>query len=135
MADGYDMPNEQVDGMACEPVFDAIDRAVKRARKGEGPTLLEMRTYRYKGHSMSDPAKYRTKDELEKYKSLDPIENALQIIKENKYASESDLNDIQDKIKKQVEDSIKFADESDYPDASELYDDVYRQEDYPFLVD
>ena len=64
MAEGYEMPNEQVDGMSCETVHHAIERAVERARKGEGPTLLEMRTYRYKGHSMSDPAKYRTKDEL-----------------------------------------------------------------------
>ncbi|MEQ8907636.1 MAG: pyruvate dehydrogenase (acetyl-transferring) E1 component subunit alpha [Vicingaceae bacterium] len=135
MADGYDMPNEQVDGMACEPVYDAISRAVERARKGDGPTLLEMRTYRYKGHSMSDPAKYRTKDELEKYKSLDPLDNVLQIIKKKKYASDSDLNDIQEKVKQQVEDSIKFADESEFPDPSELYDDVYVQEDYPFLTE
>lgn len=135
MADGYHMPNEQVDGMACEPVYDAIARAVERARKGEGPTLLEMRTYRYKGHSMSDPAKYRTKDELEKYKSLDPIDNVLQIIKKKKYASESDLTEIQEKVKQQVEESIKFAEESDFPDASELYDDIYVQKDYPFITE
>lgn len=135
MADGYDMPNEQVDGMACEPVHEAIERAVKRARKGEGPTLLEMRTYRYKGHSMSDPAKYRTKDELEKYKSLDPIDNALQVIQKNKYATEKELKEIQERVKNQVEESIQFAEESDFPDASELYKDVYVQEDYPFLVD
>lgn len=135
MADGYDMPNEQVDGMACEPVHEAISRAVERARKGEGPTLLEMRTYRYKGHSMSDPAKYRTKDELEKYKSLDPIDNVLQVIKKNKYASEKELKEIQDRVKNQVEESIKFSEESEFPDASELYKDVYVQEDYPFLVD
>lgn len=135
MADGYDMPNEQVDGMACEPVYDAISRAVERARKGEGPTLLEMRTYRYKGHSMSDPAKYRTKEELEEYKSLDPIDNALQIIKKRKYATESELSEIQERVKQQVQESVDFAEESDYPDASELYDDIYVQKDYPFVTE
>ena len=99
LAEGYEMPNEQVDGMACEPVHNAIERAVTRARKGDGPTLLEMRTYRYKGHSMSDPAKYRTKEELEEYKTLDPIENALRVIKKKKYATDSELKDIQDKAK------------------------------------
>tara|TARA_B110000503_G_scaffold136309_1_gene218410 strand:- start:948 stop:1985 length:1038 start_codon:yes stop_codon:yes gene_type:complete len=135
MAEGYEMPNEQVDGMSCEPVHNAIERAVARARKGDGPTLLEMRTYRYKGHSMSDPAKYRTKEELEEYKTLDPIESALQVIKKNKYATEAELKDIQEKVKAQVQESITFAEESAYPDASELYTDVYVQEDYPFIKD
>ncbi len=135
MAEGYEMPNEQVDGMACEPVHEAIERAVTRARKGDGPTLLEMRTYRYKGHSMSDPAKYRTKEELEEYKTLDPIDSALQVIKKKKYATDAQLKDIQDKVKAQVQESIDFAEESAYPDASELYTDVYVQEDYPFIKD
>ena len=76
----YDMPSFPVNGMSCETVFEAMDEAVKRARKGDGPTLLEMNTYRYKGHSMSDPAKYRTKDELNDFKSKDPIESVLQVI-------------------------------------------------------
>lgn len=135
MAEGYEMPNEQVDGMSCEPVHNAIERAVARARKGDGPTLLEMRTYRYKGHSMSDPAKYRTKEELEEYKTLDPIESALQVIKKNKYATDSELKAIQDKVKAQVQESIEFSEQSAYPDASELYTDVYVQEDYPFIKD
>lgn len=135
MAEGYEMPNEQVDGMACEPVHEAIERAVTRARKGEGPTLLEMKTYRYKGHSMSDPAKYRTKEELEDYKTLDPIEAALQTIKKKRYATEAQLKEIQDRVKAQVQESIDFSEESAFPDASELYKDVYTQEDYPFLMD
>lgn len=135
LADGYHMPNEQVDGMACEPVHEAISRAVERARKGEGPTLLEMKTYRYKGHSMSDPAKYRTKEELEDYKSLDPIENALQTIKKNKYATEKELSEIQERVKNQVQESIDFAENSEFPDPSELYTDVYQQADYPFIKD
>ncbi len=131
----FDMPSEQVDGMACEPVHEAFERAAARARKGDGPTLLEMKTYRYKGHSMSDPAKYRTKEELEGYKSLDPIENALKVIKEKKYASEKELKAIQDKVKKQVQESVDFSEKSEFPKAEDLYKDVYVQEDYPFIRD
>ncbi len=135
LAEGYEMPNEQVDGMSCETVHNSIERAVERARKGEGPTLLEMRTYRYKGHSMSDPAKYRTKDELEEYKLLDPIESALNVIKQNKYATEKEIEAIKKRVADQVAESIEFSENSDYPDASELYKDVYKQEDYPFIIE
>ena len=135
LADAYDMPNEQVDGMACEPVHEAYQRAVDRARNGVGPTLLEMRTYRYKGHSMSDPAKYRTKEELEEYKSLDPIENVLAVIKEKKYATEKELKAIQDRVKAQVQESVDFSEKSEFPKAEDLYKDVYSQEDYPFVRD
>ena len=135
LAEAFEMPNEQVDGMACEPVHEAIARAVDRARKGDGPTLLEMRTYRYKGHSMSDPAKYRTKEELEEYKTLDPIESALTKIKQNKYATEAEIKKIQERVKNQVQESIDFSEASAFPDASELYKDVYQQADYPFLMD
>ncbi|MBR9831739.1 pyruvate dehydrogenase (acetyl-transferring) E1 component subunit alpha [Acidiluteibacter ferrifornacis] len=135
LADAYDMPNEQVDGMACEPVHEAYQRAVDRARNGEGPTLLEMRTYRYKGHSMSDPAKYRTKEELEEYKSLDPIENVLAVIKEKKYATDKELKAIQDRVKAQVQESVDFSEKSEFPKAEDLYKDVYSQEDYPFVRD
>jgi pyruvate dehydrogenase E1 component alpha subunit len=135
LAEGYEMPNEQVDGMSCETVHNSIERAVERARKGEGPTLLEMRTYRYKGHSMSDPAKYRTKDELEEYKLLDPIESALNVIKQNKYATEKEIEAIKKRVADQVAESVEFSENSDYPDASELYKDVYKQEDYPFIIE
>ena len=80
----YEMPSEQVDGMKCEDVHQAIERAADRARKGDGPTLLEIKTYRYKGHSMSDPAKYRTKEELAKYKAVDPIETTKATILKKK---------------------------------------------------
>ncbi len=135
LALAFDMPNEQVNGMACEPVHEAFERAVERARNGEGPTLLEMRTYRYKGHSMSDPAKYRTKEELEEYKSMDPIENALAVIKDKKFATEEQLKEIQDRVKAQVKESVDFSEESEFPKAEDLYKDVYVQEDYPFLRD
>lgn len=135
MANGYNMPNEQVDGMACEPVHSAIERAVTRARVGEGPTLLEMRTYRYKGHSMSDPAKYRTKEELEEYKSLDPIESSLNVIKTKKYATQKEIEEIQNRVKAQVAESVEFSENSPFPDPSELYTEVYAEEGYPFIVD
>ena len=73
LADGYDMPSDKLDGMSPEAVHEGIARAAKRAREGDGPTLLEMKTYRYKGHSVSDPQKYRSKDEIEEYKDQDPI--------------------------------------------------------------
>jgi pyruvate dehydrogenase E1 component alpha subunit len=79
----YDMPSKEVDGMNCESVHEAISEAVDRGRKGEGPTFLEIRTYRYRGHSMSDPAKYRTKEEVEEYKQQDPIEQVRKIILDN----------------------------------------------------
>ena len=131
----YDMPSEPVDGMNCESVHEAIDRATRRARKGEGPTFLEMRTYRYKGHSMSDPARYRTKEEVEEYKAKDPIEIIKNIILEKKYADDAWFEEIAAKVKETVEDSVKFAEESPFPDADELYNDVYAQEDYPFILD
>lgn len=131
----YDMPSEPVDGMSCEAVHEAMDKAVKNARDGKGPSLIEMNTYRYKGHSMSDPAKYRTKEEVESYKAKDPVEIILATIKEKKYASEKELEAIMKKITDIVEDSVTFAEESPYPDPSELYKDVYMQQDYPYIMD
>lgn len=130
----YDMPSEQVDGMKCETVHDAISRAAERARKGDGPTFLEIKTYRYRGHSMSDPAKYRTKEELKKYMDIDPLEITKQSILKNKFAKETYFDELEDKIEAQVAAAVKFAEESDYPDPSELYTDVY-QEEYPFIIE
>jgi pyruvate dehydrogenase E1 component alpha subunit len=110
-----------------------MDEAVQRARRGEGPTFLEMRTYRYKGHSMSDPAKYRTKEELEGYKAKDPIITVKKAIVDNNWADQAWFDEIDNKIKAIVEESVKFAEESPYPEADELYKDVYVQEDYPFI--
>src|SRR5881628_298365 len=90
LADAYDMPGDTIDGMSAEAVHDGVARAVKRAREGGGPTLLEIKTYRYKGHSISDPQKYRTKEEVETYKGKDPITNLLKKIYDNKFASEEE---------------------------------------------
>lgn len=131
----YDMPSFQVDGMKCETVHEAIADAAERARKGEGPTLLEIKTYRYRGHSMSDPAKYRTKEELEAYKEKDPIETTKATILKKKYATEAELEAMEDAIVAEVNASVEFAENSPYPDASELYRDVYVEDNYPFIQD
>ncbi len=131
----YDIPSEPVDGMSVEDVHVAIEKAVDHAREGKGPYLLEMNTYRYKGHSMSDPAKYRTKEEVEQYKAKDPVEMVLKTIMNNQMASQSDIDAIIKRVTDVVEDSVKFAEESPYPDPSELYKDVYVQNDYPYIIE
>ena len=131
----YDMPSYPVDGMSVEAVHEAMTMAVEHARSGKGPMFLEINTYRYRGHSMSDPAKYRTKEEVEGYKAKDPIEMVKATIIENKFATEEQIEAINAKINDIVEDSVKFAEESPYPDASELYKDVYDQTDYPYIIE
>ena len=129
----FNMPSEVVNGMSAEDCYFAIDKAVRHCREGKGPYFLEIRTYRYKGHSMSDPQKYRTKEELEEYKLKDPIEQVLQTIRDNKYLTEDQIKDIQQSVKEEVEESVKFAEESEYPSVEAIYEDIYRQEDYPFI--
>ena len=133
LAEAYDMPSEPVDAMRVEDVHMAVEKAAKRARKGDGPTFLEFRTYRYKGHSMSDPAKYRTKEELEEYKQQDPIEQVKQTILKNKWAKEEELKEIDNEIKDVVAKAVEFAEESPWPEASEAYTDNYVENDYPFV--
>jgi pyruvate dehydrogenase E1 component alpha subunit len=135
LALGYDMASETVDGMSPEAVSEAIARAAERGRTGEGPTLLDIKTYRYKGHSMSDPQKYRSKEEVAEYQEKDPIESVLRTIKTNKWLTEKQITAIQDEVKALVEESVQFAEESPYPDPSELYIDVYTQTDYPYVKD
>jgi pyruvate dehydrogenase E1 component alpha subunit len=135
LGEAFDMPSEPVDAMSVEAVHIAVARAAERARAGEGPTLLEFRTYRYKGHSMSDPAKYRTKEEVEEYKMRDPIEVVKKAILDKKFASEQDLEAIDQKVQAQVEESVKFAEESNFPNPSEALKDIYVQQDYPFTID
>jgi pyruvate dehydrogenase E1 component alpha subunit len=135
LADAYDMPGDSVDGMDPEAIHEAVARAVKRARAGDGPTLLEMKTYRYKGHSMSDPQKYRTKEEVEEYKDRDPIEVVKEKLLSNFNMTALEIEAINDEIKNIVEESVKFAEESPWPSDDELLKDVYVQADYPFITD
>lgn len=129
----YEMPSKIVNGMSPESVHEAIEEACARARRGDGPTLLDIRTYRYKGHSMSDPQKYRTKEEVAEWMEQDPIEHCLRVIKENKWLSEKEIEEIDAWVKKEVEESVEFAENSPYPEAHELYEDVYVQTDYPYI--
>jgi pyruvate dehydrogenase E1 component alpha subunit len=131
----YDMPSAQVDGMNPEAVHEAMELAVERARKGDGPTFLEIKTYRYKGHSMSDPAKYRSKEEVEEYKLKDPVEVIRKKILEKNFATEQQLEEIDNGVKLEIEECVKFAEESPYPDNDELLKDIYAQQDYPFIMD
>ena len=135
IAEGYQMPNEPVNAMNVEEVHHAVARAAERARGGEGPTFLEFKTYRYKGHSMSDPAKYRTKEEVEEYRHRDSIEAVRHTILTHQLATEEELNAIDERIKAQVQESVDFAENSPYPDAAELYTEVYVQSDYPYIQD
>ncbi len=135
IGEAYDMPSFPVDGMNVEAIHEAVSEAAERARRGDGPTLLEFRTYRYKGHSMSDPQKYRTKEEVEEYKQRDPIEQVLATIRENKILTEEEIDAIIKKVKKQVDDAVKFAEESPLPDGMDAFKDVYVQEDYPFVME
>ena len=131
----FDMPSEAVDGMDPEAVHIAVEKAAKHIRSGKGPYFLEIKTYRYRGHSVSDPAKYRTKDELNKYKALDPIEIIKDKMIKGKIATIEEIEKIENTIIDEIAAAVKFADESDLPLASELYDNNYVQEDYPFITD
>ena len=131
---GYEMPCAAVDGMQPEIVSDAMDVAISRAREGGGPTFLEIKTYRYKGHSMSDAQHYRTKEEVEEYKQIDPITHVLNIIKQKKYASNNEIEDIQIKVKDLVKECVDFAESSPFPNPDALYQDVYEGP-YNFITD
>ena len=135
LADAYEMPSDVVDGMKAELVHESVSRAVKRAREGGGPTLIEIKTYRYKGHSISDPQKYRTKDEVEEYRAKDPITLVKNSIVEGKMASEEDLAQIDQRVDEIVTASVKFAEESPWPDDDEVLKDIYVDQNYPFITD
>ena len=130
---GYEMPCKAIDGMKPDVVAREMDEAIERARSGGGPTFLEIRTYRYRGHSMSDAQHYRTKEEVAKMQDQDPIAYVLDIIYKKKYATEEEVAAIDQRVKDMVAECEKFAEESPYPDKNVMYDVVYEQEDYPFL--
>ena len=133
LGNGYEMPCAPVDAMDPEKVAEALDEAITRARKGEGPTFLELKTYRYRGHSMSDAQHYRTKDEVAEYQKIDPITKVRSIIIDKKYATEDDIKKIDKRVKDKVKECEQFAEESAFPEKNVMYDVVYEQEDYPFL--
>src|SRR6476659_5594687 len=121
----YEIASEFVDGMDVLAVREATQRAVERARKDYLPTLLEIRTYRFMGHSMSDPGNYRTRAEIEKYQERDPINLFVASLKEEKIVDDKTLQQMDSEIKEQIERAVRFAEESPLPAPEELYTGVY----------
>ncbi|MFC3078054.1 pyruvate dehydrogenase (acetyl-transferring) E1 component subunit alpha [Phenylobacterium terrae] len=122
----FRIPGEEVDGMDVLAVRDAARKAAEHARSGEGPYILEMKTYRYRGHSMSDPAKYRTREEVDEVrKTRDPIDHLREMLEKRGFADEAALREIDSEVKAIVADAAEFARTSPEPDPSELYTDVY----------
>ena len=126
------MPSEPVDGMDVIKVYEAAKKAAEHVRSGKGPYLLEMLTYRYRGHSMADPAKYRTKEEVEKYKAKDPILILKSYLMQNNIATVDEIDEIDKKVKENVKKAIAFAEKSPFPEPHELWEDVYVGP-YPFI--
>ncbi len=123
--EAFGIPGEKVDGMNVFKVIEAADKAGKYVRDGNGPYIIEVQTYRYRGHSMSDPAKYRTKEELENYKETDPIEIVKSEILNKKFATEKEIEKINKETLDEIKNAAEFATNSPFPKSSELYTDVY----------
>jgi pyruvate dehydrogenase E1 component alpha subunit len=123
----FNIPGRQVDGMDVRAVKAAADEALAWCRAGKGPTIVEMMTYRYRGHSMSDPAKYRTKEEVDKMRTEhDPIEQVRKRLLDKKWAAEDELKKIDASVRAVVNEAAEFATHDAEPDPAELYTDVYR---------
>lgn len=135
LGSSYNMPSEAVDGMRPEAVHEAVTRAAEHIRSGKGPYFLEIRTYRYKGHSVSDPARYRTKDEVSHYKDLDPLKMTEQRLLDYGFATEAEIKEMKAEIKAEIDEAVAFAESSPFPEAHELWEDNYLQKDYPFIKD
>ncbi|WP_185877312.1 pyruvate dehydrogenase (acetyl-transferring) E1 component subunit alpha [Blattabacterium cuenoti] len=129
----YEMPTFSVNGMNPEEIAKIVFLAVERARKGKGPTFLDVKTYRYRGHSMSDSESYRTKEEILFYKEKDPIIYVKNYILKNKWYTEKNLNFVENKVKKEVEFCVEFAEKSKLPSLDDMYNVVYDETNYPFL--
>ncbi|MDO8644551.1 MAG: pyruvate dehydrogenase (acetyl-transferring) E1 component subunit alpha [bacterium] len=126
-ASGYDMPHEQVNGMDVEAVYESVKKAVDRARTNNIPTLIEAVTYRFKGHSMSDPAHYRTKEELEQQKSKDPLITTKQKLLKAGLMQDEQFQQIDKKIKEDLNKAVEFALQSDYPTYEDIFTNIYTE--------
>ncbi|EAT14102.1 Pyruvate dehydrogenase E1 component alpha subunit, partial [Candidatus Sulcia muelleri str. Hc (Homalodisca coagulata)] len=129
----YKMPSFCVDGMDPLKIYEHAYNAISRARNGNGPTFLDILTYRYRGHSMTDAETYRSKKEVNESKNRDPILLIKKFILKNKIVTEKVLNSFQDEINKKINECVKFAELSDSTNIEKLYSVVYNQKDYPFL--
>ena len=129
----YNMPSKSINAMCIENVYKITKKSANKIRKGAPPHLLEFKTYRYKGHSMSDPEKYRNKKEINKYKIQDPIKKIKNKIIKKKILNKNQLNIINEKIEKKILKSIEFANKSKFPNLKDIYKDIYEDNNYPFL--
>jgi pyruvate dehydrogenase E1 component alpha subunit len=124
-AAAYGMPAEQVNGMDVIEVYQATKKALDAIAGGDGPHFLEMLTYRYEGHSMGDPLRYRTKDEVERWRENDPIGILERHLLEENYASQEELDQIDEEVEKVIDEAVTFAEESPLPEPEELFKDIY----------
>ncbi|MBC7929690.1 MAG: pyruvate dehydrogenase (acetyl-transferring) E1 component subunit alpha, partial [Rubrivivax sp.] len=124
-ARAYDLASEFVDGMDVLAVYEAMGRAAERARKDGSPTLIEVRTYRFMGHSMSDPGNYRTRAEIEKYQERDPVKVFAESLKDKGVIDDSGVKGIEDRVRAEVERAVKFAEESPEPEPAELFTHIF----------
>ncbi|MGD0160345.1 MAG: pyruvate dehydrogenase (acetyl-transferring) E1 component subunit alpha [Candidatus Bathyarchaeia archaeon] len=124
-AAAYGIPGVKVDGNDVLAVFEASQKAVDRARRGDGPTLVECKTYRHKGHSRVDPAKYRPKEEVEQWLARDPLRRFKEALLQNSLFSEAELRGVEEKVAADIEEAVKFALQSPYPAPEEALEDVY----------
>jgi len=122
---GYEMPCYPADGMSVEKMAEAFQKAYDNAVAGNGPTFIEAKTYRFKGHSMSDAQKYRTKDEVAEYQKIDPITVVMEKLKKDHKVSDKAIKEIDDRVKAKVKECVEFAEESPFPAPEELYNNVY----------
>ena len=124
-APSYGIPGVSVDGNDVLAVYEAAQVATERARRGEGPTLIECKTYRHKGHSRVDPAKYRPREEVEEWLRKDPIKRLRDKLIQTDISMEAELQEIEKRVSNEIEDAVKFAVESPYPTSEEALEDVY----------
>jgi pyruvate dehydrogenase E1 component alpha subunit len=139
IARAFDMPHIEIDGMDPEAVHEGMAKAAAHIRAGNGPYFVEIKTYRYKGHSVSDPEKYRKDEkgraETAHYKSIDPLKVTRERLINEGFATEEDIVTLENIIEIEMQEAVDFAKLSPLPDASELYDDNYAEPNYPFMKD
>lgn len=131
-ADAFGMKKALLNGMDVFTVYEKMKEIAEEVRKDSLPWFVEIRTYRYRGHSMSDPQKYRTKEELQEYQKVDPIERLKTYLLENKILSKKRLESIEQEVEERVLDAVKFAEEADFPEPDALYEDMFSEEDAVF---
>lgn len=130
----YEMKRDVVNGMDVFSVLEKFTEAAKYVREEQKPYFLEVRTYRYRGHSMSDPGNYRTKEELEEFRLNDPIERLKTYMFDKKLATEEEVKAVEDRLEQEILDAVDFAENADFPPAEDLYRHVYVEDDFPYLT-